>query len=138
MEYAIERDETGKTKIIKLGTKPQQKDDLEYEFDITLKLDNDHRPEIIKNTVKFLEDKGTILDPITEEFGINLGDYLASGKAAETITEEQVAHAKEVIKEYVTKNPALKEIFKLYSDKSLKDENNLKILNEIIKNMKEC
>jgi hypothetical protein len=138
MEYVIERDEAGKTKITKLGTKPQQKDDLEYEFDITLKLDNDHYAEIIKNTVKFLDGQGTILEPITESFGKNLGDYLASGKAAETITQEQIAHAKEIIKDYVTKNPSLKEIFKLYSNKSLKDENDLKILNEIIKNMKEC
>lgn len=136
MEYVMERDDSGKTKITKMGTKAVQKDDLEYEFDITLKLDNNHNAEIIKNTVKFLNNQGDILEPITEEFGKNLGDYLASGKPAEAIIEAQVDNAKETIRQMVNFNPNLKEIYKIYSKKSLTDENDLKILNEIIKNMK--
>lgn len=136
MEYVMERDENGKARITKMGTKAVQKDDLEYEFDITLKLDNNHRAEIIKNTVKFLKNQGEILEPITETFGKNLGDYLASGKAAESIIEAQVNKAKETIKEMVAANPNLKEIYKIYSKKPLHEENDLKILDEIIKNMK--
>lgn len=136
MEYVMERGDDGKAKITKMGTKAVQKDDLEYEFDITLKLDNEHRAEVIKNTVKFLDNQGEILEPITEQFGINLGEYLASGKAAEAIIEAQLNNAKATIREMVAENPNLKEIYKLYSKKSLAEEDNIKILNEIIKNMK--
>lgn len=79
MEYVQERDDAGKIRITKLGVKPVQRDDLEYEFDITLKLNNDHTAEVIKNTVNFISEKEFTTSPITSEFGENLGKYLSSG-----------------------------------------------------------
>lgn len=138
MDYAVEKDEQGKLKIQKLGVKPQQREDLEYEFDITLKLDSEHNAEIIKNTVKFLNKEGDILAPITEEFGRYLGEYLSSGAPYETILNSQLEDAKKKIKEMVTVKPSLKEIYEMYSKTPLSQETNLELLIEIIRNMKEC
>lgn len=88
MDYTIEKNEEGRTVINKIGVKPVQRDDLEYEFDITLKLDNEHKAEIIKNTVTCFQSSG-ILEPLTFDFGIHLGEYLAQGKDPEEIKKEQ-------------------------------------------------
>lgn len=122
-EYVQERDEVqGRTRIVKLGTKAVQRDDLEYEFDITLKLDNDHSAEIIKNTVKFLGDKETVLPMITEEFGKLLGDYLNSGIDIEVYRKEQKEAVINNIKALANLYPPLFQYFKeSYPDKQLND-----------------
>lgn len=135
MDYAMDRDENGKTVITKLGLKPIQKDDLEYEFDITLKFNNDHTADIIKNTVQFIKSDGT-LDKLTFDFGYQLGQYLAQGVDIETIKQAQVDNLKKNIIELVTGNPNLKDIYNIYTTTPLKELNDLNILNQIVKAMK--
>ena len=138
MEYTQEKDEvTGRTVIVKQGVKPVQKDDLEYEFDITLKLNNDHTAEVIKNTVKFLEADVDKLPVITSEFGKVLGDYLNKGEdpnvSKQKIKEDYINKIKTMGEKY----PPLFEYFKAkYPDKPL---NNLSLneLSELIKTFKE-
>lgn len=137
MEYVQENDGQ-KTSIKKVGVKPIQRDDLEYEFDITLKLNNDHSAEIIKNTVEFIKGQGETIERITPEFGLNLGKYLKEGVSADEIIKKQVENVKNQINDFITKKPDLKSIWTIYSNKSFKEENDLDILNEIYKNMKEC
>lgn len=113
MEYVQEKDEaTGKTVIRKLGVKPVQRDDLEYEFDITLKLNDDHSAEIIKNTVKFLGDKEETIPMITEEFGKLLGDYLNKGLDPKIYEEGIKQDYIKKIKALGDKYPSLFEYFK--------------------------
>ncbi len=133
MEYVQERDDsTGKTVISKLGVKPVQRDDLEYEFDITLKLNNDHTAEIIKNTVKFLDERSEKLPMITEEFGEALGDYLNKGvdttEAENTIKESYI----EEIKTMGKNNPVLFDYFKSAHPNKKLDELSTKELKELL------
>lgn len=140
MDSVMEKDEgTGRTVIKRVGIKPVQRDDLEYEFDITLQFDKDtHTPEIVKNTVQFIQQDNLGLGPITKEFGKNLGDYLSQGIDPEIIKKGQIEHAKKTIVALVNENPNNKEIYKLIAgDTKLADLNDLNVLNNIIRKIKE-
>jgi hypothetical protein len=122
MEYVQEKDEsTGKTIIKKMGVKPVQRDDLEYEFDITLKMDNDHTAEIIKNVVDFLGSKDEKLPVITEEFGTILGDYLNKGKNIDEYKKQLSSSLLENVKSLFTKYPPLTEYYKTKYNKRLSE-----------------
>lgn len=47
-DYAVEEQANGKQKVTKLGLAPVQRDDLEYEFQVVLTLDMDHRIDVGK------------------------------------------------------------------------------------------
>lgn len=47
--YDISKDEKGKTVVEKVGLKPDQKDSLEYEFAIAMRMDQDHIAEATKD-----------------------------------------------------------------------------------------
>ena len=111
MEYLIEKDENGKTAVNKEGIKPVQRDDLEYEFDVTLKLHNDHTAEVIKNTLSFVDEKELKVTPVTEQFGDDLGSYLSSGVDAEKIKEDKRMALIKNIKELAKENPSLKTFY---------------------------
>lgn len=138
MDSVMEKDEgTGRTVIKRLGIKPDQRGDLEYEFDITLQFDKDtHKPEIIKNTVQFIDESS--MDVLTEEFGKNLGDYLAQGIDPETIKQAQLEHARKTIVTLMKENPNNKAIYDIYAKgQNLKDITDLNLLNTIIRKVKE-
>ena len=42
-EYAVDKDDKGRTRVQKIGLKPEQRDGIEYEFDVVADLDLDHR-----------------------------------------------------------------------------------------------
>lgn len=111
MEYVQEKDEFGKTQIKKLGVKPVQRDDLEYEFDLTLKLNNDHTAEVIKNTLSFVNEEELKINPVTSDFGKNLGEYLSSGVAADEIKENKRLSLINNIKALAKENPNLKTFY---------------------------
>ena len=48
MSYAAEPDANGKQKVVKLGMAPVQRDDLEYEFQVVVQMDQAHTIEIGK------------------------------------------------------------------------------------------
>ena len=79
MAYAIETDERGKSKPVKLGLAPVQRENAEYEFDIVLNISRDHTAETSKDT--------TFLDAfhgvITPEIGRQLHDWLDNGTEPE-------------------------------------------------------
>lgn len=133
MEYVQEKDEaTGKTIIRKLGVKPVQRDDLEYEFDITLKLNDNHSADIIKNTVQFLGAKEETLPIITEDFGRLLGDYLNKGLDPKEYEENIKQNYITKIKNLGNANPPLLDYFKAkHPGTQLKDLNN-KQLKELL------
>lgn len=47
-DYAVEEGDNGKQRVTKLGLAPVQRDDLEYEFQVVLTLDHDHRIDVSK------------------------------------------------------------------------------------------
>jgi hypothetical protein len=48
MDYAVEEEPGGKQKVVKLGLAPVQRPELEYEFQVVLNLDTDHRIDVAK------------------------------------------------------------------------------------------
>lgn len=88
MDYVLEKNAEGKSVPRKVGLAPIQRDDTEYEFDITLMLDNDHTATIIKDTT-FLGDKGKTIDALTPLFGEQLISWLNEGTDP-AIFEEQL------------------------------------------------
>ena len=79
MEYAQDKDDSGKTVIRKIGLAPVQRDNVEYEFDIVLSIDRNHIARAEKD-VTFLDDFAGVITP---ELGKRLGEWLSEGKEPE-------------------------------------------------------
>lgn len=75
MDYAMQEDEKGKMKPVKIGLAPIQRDDAEYEFDVVLEIDRSHIATVSKDTT-FLEGFHEIITP---ELGRRLHDWLDNG-----------------------------------------------------------
>lgn len=80
--------EDGKTKPIKVGMKPVQKDDMEYEFDTVFSVGMDHETSISKDTSNLFEGS-FVLD---ETVGSKIYRYLELG--IDIQAEERLAAAK--------------------------------------------
>lgn len=78
-EYSLQTDEKGKTKPVKMGLAPVQREDTEYEFDIVLSIGRDHMATASKDTT-FLDDFNGV---ITLELGKELKEWLNEGKEPE-------------------------------------------------------
>lgn len=77
-EYVLQEDERGKKKPVKVGLKPQQRDGLEYEFDVVADLDHEHTLTVSKTRVPMLS--GAVLTTPGEELGATIADWLADGE----------------------------------------------------------
>jgi len=84
MEYAQEKDNSGKTVIRKLGLAPVQRDGVEYEFGVVLDVGMDHRASVglagKDRTGLFADQEPRIL---TEADGVAIRNWLASAPPAE-------------------------------------------------------
>lgn len=87
MEYVLETNTDGKIQPQKKGLKPIQRDDTEYEFDITLMLDGHNLPTIIKDTTFLKQIK--LDEPITEELGEQLIKWLNNGVDSTIFVEQK-------------------------------------------------
>lgn len=82
MEHVQERDEkTGKTTVRKIGLSPVQRDGVEFEFDIVLDLDTEHRGMVSKT--RCVEIDGKVYDPPNGELAKVLVEWL-DGETAPT------------------------------------------------------
>lgn len=84
-DYQLETSDTGKINIKKIGLKPIQKDDLEYEFMIVWQLDQDHVARTTKDNSAMFEGHPSKLSP---ENGSKLYRWLEEG--ADIKAEEEV------------------------------------------------
>lgn len=75
-DYQVEKGDTGKLEIKKLGLKPIQKDDLEYEFMIVWQLDQDHIAKTTKDNSGMFENAQCKIAP---EHGFKLYRWLEEG-----------------------------------------------------------
>ncbi|GIN74001.1 hypothetical protein J14TS2_44760 [Bacillus sp. J14TS2] len=89
-EYALEENEKGKMAPKKIGTKPVQKDELEYEFMINFIVNMDHTAETSKDNTRLFE--GQVFQ-ITEDAGRKLYKWLELG--VDVKAEEAARKAKE-------------------------------------------
>lgn len=109
MDYVLEQNNEGKMVPTKVGLKPVQRDDLEYEFDITLMLDKNHIPTIIKDTT-FLNTIG-LDEPVTPELGIQLVRWYTQGVDQSVFIEEKRKANIELIKKYANDRPELRTFY---------------------------
>jgi hypothetical protein len=78
-EYVLETDpSSGKKKPVKVGMKPQQRDGLEYEFDLVGDLDNENTMTVSKTRIPMLH--GAVLSRPGEELAVTIRDWLAEGQ----------------------------------------------------------
>lgn len=85
-DYQVEQGETGKLEIKKLGLKPIQKDDLEYEFMIVWQIDQDHIARTTKDNSGLFEGEPAKLTP---EHGSQLYKWLEQGVDVKAEEEEK-------------------------------------------------
>lgn len=102
MEYVLETNDKGKQVPVKIGTKPVQRDDTEFEFDITLAIDNNHEASVIKDVtfLNNLADSYGSIGVITPELGRRLYAWQAKGLDPNVVVEEKrqaiIAEIKEI------------------------------------------
>ncbi len=83
MAYAMETDERGKTRPVKIGLAPVQRENAEYEFDIVMNIGRDHTAVTSKDTT-FLD---TFSGVITPEIGKQLHEWLDNGVEPERCSD---------------------------------------------------
>lgn len=89
-EYALEENDKGKMAPKKIGTKPVQKDELEYEFMINFNVNIDHVAETSKDNTRLFEGQAFTID---QEMGKKLFRWLELG--VDVKAEEAAARAKD-------------------------------------------
>lgn len=89
-EYALEENDKGKMAPRKIGTKPVQKDELEYEFMINFNVNMDHLAETSKDNTRLFEGQAF---QISEDVGRTLYKWLELG--VDVKAEEAAKKAKE-------------------------------------------
>jgi len=80
--YEIQRDDKGKSKVVKLGLEPVQRDMLEYEFDVVGEIDMQHRLVVSKSRMSGLA------DTLIAEAGVELGERIRDWLNPEPEVEE--------------------------------------------------
>lgn len=86
-DFAVETTELGKTQIKKVGLKPIQKDDLEYEFQIVFSVDMEHHATPSKDNSNMFDGKTF---KITEEVGEKIYQWLEEGIDVKAIEKQQM------------------------------------------------
>lgn len=84
-EFVIEENERGKKVPRKVGLKPEQRDGIEYEFDVVGDLDHDNTLTVVKSRIHTLA-KAVIPMP-GEELATQIRDWLSDGASVPTVAE---------------------------------------------------
>lgn len=84
-EYVIEEDDRGKKAPRKVGMKPEQREGIEYEFDLVGELDYDNTLTVSKSRIHTLA-KAIVPMP-GSEFAQKIGDWLSEGVQVPTPIE---------------------------------------------------
>ena len=85
MEYSMEKEKSGKTTIKKIGLAPIQREGLDYEFDVVLDIDWDHKAIVSKTRMSSIADK--VFTKPGEELAEEIYAWLTSGEAARPMQE---------------------------------------------------
>ncbi len=84
-EYVVEENERGKKVPRKVGLKPEQREGIEYEFDVVGDMDLDNTLTVTKSRVHTLT-KAVIPMP-GEDLAVTIRDWLADGTKVPTVAE---------------------------------------------------
>lgn len=86
-EWTLEKSDKGKTKPVKSGTQPIQRDGFDYEFTLVFDVQMDHKAEIDKNRTGLFE--GKVIDLADPKVAKAIKTWLESGKPIEVSTPQQ-------------------------------------------------
>lgn len=123
MEYVLEKNHNDKYVPIQVGMKPIQRDDVEYEFDITLQITKPNHEAIIVKDTTYLGNLHEVLPPLTPQWGTDLFDWLNQGVNPEVFKQRQLGANINEIQILAGANQALITIYKtkLFPNTSAKD-----------------
>ena len=93
MDYILVENEKGKQQPQKVGLQPIQRDDTEYEFDIVLDIDRDHKASVTKDTT-FLGNFNNVLTP---QIGLDLKEWLDQGVDDANLRKITIGQRKEML-----------------------------------------
>ncbi len=79
-EWAMEKDNRGRNKPVRIGLAPEQGKGIEYEFDVLMQLSPDHVATVIKDRTGRFQDR--IVDCPSEDLGAELAEWLQDGAPA--------------------------------------------------------
>lgn len=96
--WEVEKDERGKTRVRKLGLKPEQTDGIEYEFDVAGDMDTDHQFTITKTRAPALN--GRIYTPPGADLVGELLDWIKPQKGVQQQPEPEPEVAPEGAAEF--------------------------------------
>lgn len=134
-EYVVEADNNGKMAPRKVGTKPVQKDEMEYEFMLNFTISIDHMAETSKDNTRMFEGSSIKLNP---DVGRKLYKWLELGidvKAEEKIERiGLITHIKTLIEDNEEAAQMIEE-FQIKANKKL-DQWNVKLANAAIDRLK--
>lgn len=84
-EWVVQENERGRKEPKKIGTKPEQRDGIEYEFTIVGDLDLEHTLVISKSRARPLAD--AVIKSPDEKFGEAVLEWLGNGKAMPSVID---------------------------------------------------
>lgn len=93
-EWVVEPNDRGKSAPRKVGTKPEQRDGIEYEFDVVGEMDQENTLVVSKSRIQPLA--GQVIRRPDESFGVTIRDWLADGDDAGEDVPEYVDRALEL------------------------------------------
>ncbi|SDJ20676.1 AAA family ATPase [Natribacillus halophilus] len=103
-DYQVEESDTGKLRIRKMGLKPIQKDDLEYEFMTVFQIDQDHYAAATKDNSTMFEGQ---MEKITPDHGSKLYQWLEEGIDVKQMEEESRQSMIHSLREKATEDEAI-------------------------------
>lgn len=132
VDYSLDRDMSGKTKVMKLGTKEITREGFEYELTVNFELINDnHLVKASKDRTGLFMDKPEFI--INQSTGKKLKLWCTEGVSLEQVKKEIVScHNLAELKNIYEKYPSLqKEIYPLIIErKNLIDNSNSQVIQE--------
>jgi hypothetical protein len=93
-EYALERDEKGKIHPVRIGTKPIQRKEFEYEFDMVMQMDLQNNATVNKTRCSELP-MGTVIQKPGAPLARTLMTWLVGAEWTDALDEKAVAFAAE-------------------------------------------
>lgn len=132
--YDFDKDENGKTKIVKMGLKPDQKDALEYEFAIALRIDQDHIAESTKDNSNMFDTPFRV----TTEVGHKIFEWSDTGIDLEQVRRDLIMEVIGLSEENDARKTKYDELMSKLPEKTINDlrTNVLKRMKEILENIK--
>lgn len=132
VDYSLDKDMNGKTRVMKLGTKEIQREGLEYELTVNFEFINDnHLVKASKDrTGLFMDKPEFVINPAT---GKKLNSWCSEGVSLDKVKKEIAqCHHLNGLKHIYEKYPALsKEIYPLIMErKSVIENTNAQVIEE--------